>query len=250
MAQTIRDLFGQAKDRWVFVVGTGTSLHGFDFRLLEGQITIGLNNAIFSYPHTYHLWHDPQLIKRYRDHPYAPTTAIVCLYKPARQLRAWPRFIRPERVYSYTQFTRKIALESDEMWCNHTVSATAIVLARKLGAHGVYLLGCDGYKVSGTVYHDGAVDVNGVRERMLERSLDTQDHDEVREWLTTVGHFHGGVWNVNPFSELSTWPYLDIAETLPGATLCLPERTVRKLFSDQKLKDNTRRFSSPNDISG
>ena len=67
-------LWGRHAEEDAFVVGTGTSLAGFDFTHLAGRLTIALNDALLcpGLDPAYHLFHDHGLWVRYvsaQPHP-------------------------------------------------------------------------------------------------------------------------------------------------------------------------------------
>jgi hypothetical protein len=227
--RTIISLRNECEGEDVFVVGTGTSLRDFDFSLLNGRLTIALNDAVFLFPPSYHLWNDITCTDRYKPHPYEEWTAIVCKRKSAEWLYGCTAFKRRESVHVYHQFAQcsDVKMDDDSLFCNNTVSTAAVVLARKLGAKNVYLLGCDAYFVGSAEYCTQDTGGRDVRCAPLKRSGDTRDHQEIKDWLEykDIGAFPGGVFNLNPLSNLTTWEKADIQTVLPGARLYLPELT-------------------------
>jgi len=214
--QTIRKLFGSAADREVVIIGTGPSVWGFDWAQLDPYYTIALNDAIYYLTPDIHLWHDNLLFNRidkdgrsYIRHPYQPKTLIVCRDLACKWLASRLDWKFKDRVYVYKQHGPDSDVNGDQMWVDHSVSTAGIMLAKKLGARKVFLLGLDGFRVNGAEYaHElQPGKEEGEQETMLKRTRDSQDHDKVAHWLAIMaGPFPGGIINCSPHSIITTWP--------------------------------------------
>lgn len=210
--RTIVELFGIAKGLDVFILGTGPSMAGFDWGRLKGRFTIALNYALTQFPIVpdIHLFNDCNgdhpLQFDYLRHPYDERTRIVC------QKTGWEYFAINKAPFAdrvFTYFNRGPDCDmGQELACTHTVSAPAIMLAWKLGARSINLLGCDGYRVGCAEHAYEGVNPEAERQEMLERSMDSYEHSQVRKWLEicAVGLPDGGVWNLSPHSVLVVWP--------------------------------------------
>jgi hypothetical protein len=235
----ITHLRGKFLDQDVFVVGAGPSLRGFDWGKLDGKNTIALNNVVLCLTPTVHLFSDTNLWKNYRDHPYSERTTIVCQRDSRDDLIGWERFA-PHRARCY-QFDRRVTLdriepEDDALFVNNTVATGGVMLAWKLGAARIFLMGIDAYKLvdsSGReiYYHDGTDDhkrrrkqvfVPGHKDLLLQdrHELWIKQMQEVRKYLSRYKALPGtwpgpGVYNLSPFSQIDAWEKRDLAEVLP-----------------------------------
>lgn len=234
----ITQLRGKFTGQDVFVVGAGPSLLGFDWKRLENRTTIALNDVIFSIFPTIHLFSDTNLWKKYRDHPYPESTTIVCQRDARDDLIGWEKFA-PHRARCY-QFDRRVSMdrieyEDDCLYVNNTVATGAVMLAWKLGAERVFLLGVDAYKFvdpkgKEIYYHDGSDDHKRRRRQVFvpgRKDLLLQDRHElwreqmrmVRKLLDTYKAYPGpwpasGVYNLSPLSQIDAWEKRDPAEVL------------------------------------
>jgi len=207
----------------VFVVGAGPSLREFDFQQLRDRKTIVLNDMIFAVPEPdYHLFADITLAIQphearkvggvpgaglaYQFLRYPPNTWIVCQRKAADWLRCTPGFSAASRILWFKQRGPDCNLGAPELWCNHTVSATAIYLAFRLGAKRVFLLGCDGYKIGEAEYYNQDPGERTLKNYMLKRTMDNWDHEQVAKWLAMQGAPDFSVYNLSAASSIDVWP--------------------------------------------
>ena len=129
-----------------FVVGTGTSLAGFDFTRLHGRkntILIGLNDAIKAkgFVPDYSIFCDVNIWKRYNRMKIHPKTKILC------QKRARDNFIRDggfkykDQVWHFDHASQAIACQrhNDDLFVARTVATGGIMLAYKMGCRRVFL---------------------------------------------------------------------------------------------------------------
>ena len=153
MRRRISGFWGQYKGKDAFVCGTGTSLSGFDWTRLNGLLTIGLNDAlkIPGFAPAFSIFSDIGIWARYRDLKLDKRTVIVC------QGRSRDQFIREERctfkdqIWHFNQQAqaRACKVDNDDLFCARTIACAGIMLAFKLGARRIFLLGVDGYKLAG-----------------------------------------------------------------------------------------------------
>ena len=164
-ANHIQMLFGREAGKDIYVCGTGTSLLGFDWGRLRDRVTIALNEAVKmpGFEPTYHLFSDgnlvnppkavgkPQRTGDYGRFGYSDKTSIICQGHSRRNFlekTAQPVEVK-RRIYqfgiNYNPPTCKP--DDDSLFLNNTVATAGIMLAYKLGARRVFLLGVDGYKI-------------------------------------------------------------------------------------------------------
>ena len=230
-----------AEDTWV--VGTGTSLAGFDFSRLAGRLTIALNDALLipGLDPAYGLFHDNGLWVRYYAQSLHPRTHVLCTQAARENFYGSERCGFKTRVLWYDH-----AGQPDDqpagpgLYVDRTIATGGIHLAWKLGARRVFLLGVDGYKLrekdgSERYYWTGAEklydqkragQVVKVREKRKERmvgGLVVQDrHDAWGENMRLLKRFFdrgkvfpckwpgSGVYNLSARSTIDAWPKITI----------------------------------------
>lgn len=209
----------------VFVCGFGASLLDFDWSRLDGRVTVALNDAITKHPTaTYHLYADGRLYRFYWSVPYGAETTVVMQPCGTRRVVAalgwahWPKlrlFARGKEVSELAAITR----EDDRLWTLTTVATAGIMLAWKLGAARVYLLGVDGYIMPGSAYYaDGALCPAGwAMDHLMPNGYGVQERHVAwnADMLALRTYFDGQaragvpvpeVVNLNPLSSIDVWP--------------------------------------------
>lgn len=237
---TVRELLWRHAGHDVYVVGSGTSLASFDFARLAGEVTIALNSVVTAhgFAPTYHLLADEWLIEKL-SHRWTDVHTVVVPGCSAHLVEG----LAP-RVATWTQVARDIdssqaqwvwpsvgvEVDSDELYCSHTIAIAGIQLAYKLGARRIYLLGIDGYTTPAAAYWDGSkhsfpVDDHGARDVGDGRVVASKhmawkyEHEKLREWFAQLGYIGRpdqaqGVWNCSELSTLDAWPKAPIATIL------------------------------------
>jgi len=232
--RTIKDLVGAHAGRNVFVLGTGPSLRDFDYRRLQFQVTIAINDAIFAWPATYHIFHD-EIAARYatdmlvwRDPAhwkgramlrpaewrYPQNTRPVCRACQGRALTQVTD-INEGRIHTYTERGYPPAgdRESDVLWVDSTTVTAAIMLAWKMGAERIFLLGVDACNL-GTARYAAQVVEEGATVSARYPDYDA-DMRRLRAWWEAAGDpVVDSVINLSPISQLRTWTRRDIEEVL------------------------------------
>ena len=172
-ARSIREFCSSHAGDDAFIVGTGTSLAGFDYARLRGRLTIALNDAVLTdgFDPTFHIFSDVGIWKRYRDYQLSPTTSVVCQTNARKNFLAYKKCAFKDRIFLFSNATNPNACEPADgnLYVSRTVATGAIMLAWKLGARRVFLLGVDGYRTDKAYYHDGRT--KG-REKRKERRID------------------------------------------------------------------------------
>lgn len=226
------------KDAYVgetfFVVGTGPSLLGFDWHRLDNKNVIAINNAIM---HTrnvalFHHFADEAIYTRYVGLSYgSQCTAIVqndaavelCKNNPTLTANKSVRvFVRPgiKRVG-----LNDITKDDHYLYVHRTSATSAIMLAWKMGAGRVYLLGVDGYRLAdGTYYCDGSKNTglkttpsktDGDREVLIEpHNYWNENMHELKAYLETHAGDRFVVTNLSAKSTIDAWPKQPMDEVL------------------------------------
>lgn len=190
---------------------------GFDWTRLNDKITIGLNNALKvpGFVPKYSIFSDTGLWSQYRDLKLDPVTKVIC------QGRARDQFLRYERctfkgqVFHFNHVAKAMSEGrrpkpvcdpyNDDLFVARTVATGGIMMAYKLGARRVFLLGIDGYKLpgpgGGVYYHDGTS--KGV-ERRREHNPDVQFKGKVEKHTDLLSQDRHEWWRRN-MRELRAW---------------------------------------------
>lgn len=232
-ANNIRAHWGRYPGSDIFVVGTGTSLAGFDFSILRGRLTIGLNDAVKipGLNPTYHMVTDIGIWKRYVDMDYPKETTFVGQKRTRKFLIDNDRCKFKEQVYHFNHVAKARAMDAtgDDLYVARTVATGGICLAWKLGAKRIFLLGVDGYKYANAYYHDGATKGKEKRKEnylsdgkriVQDRHVNWQKNmDELREYFTARKLYQGpwpesGVYNCSIKSTISAWPKMRARDIL------------------------------------
>lgn len=243
-ANHIQKLNGRFAGEDIFICGSGTSLHGFNWERLKGKITIALNDALKApgLEATIHLFSDQNLYKAkkpdarpsggYNKYEYPPDTLIICqravrcnfLREPGRSVE----FKR--RIYQFNILNEPAPMKfnDDHLFISRTVATGAICLAWKLGAKRIFLLGIDGYKLrfkdkKEMYYHDGSVKPKEKRKESAKAmqgfDMVVQDRHELwQKQMTQMKRYfeaHGnpypslwpaeGIYNLSKLSTISAW---------------------------------------------
>lgn len=228
-AMHVRSLWGKHVGEDAFVVGTGSSLFGFDFARLADRLTIALNDAVLipGLDPTYHLFVDEGIWKRYVDVRCAHTI-FACSGDPRQNLFQDPRVTFKERIYQFNHVHHPVMALDDDLFCRNTVATAGIQMAWKLGARRIMLLGVDGYKRADRYYWNGSAKrPEKRREKDIGDGRIIQDRHEnwqrdMRELRNAflsasvpLGPWPGsGVYNLNPISTIDAWEKAPIEEAL------------------------------------
>jgi hypothetical protein len=212
----IAELQGIATGAEVFVLGTGPSLTGFDWSRLDGRVTIAINAAVHFRTPTVHIVNDTVgELWKYLKFPYQPETRLVVQHNGAAtsglNFLLANHFPFMEQVYCYR--LRGPDSETNELFVDHTTSTAAIQLALVMGAHAVYLMGCDGYRKGFAEYAAQVRETDTEETVMLARTQDDRDHRRLREWMEKTERLPpGGIVNLSERSVIEIWPRRPLAE--------------------------------------
>jgi len=253
MRRRVSHFWGHYEGQDAFVCGTGTSLSGFDWTKLNGKLTIGLNDALKvpGFAPAFSIFSDIGIWSRYRDLTLDDRTVVVCQGRSRDQFVKYERCSFKDQVWHFNQQATAKACKpgNDDLFCARTIACTGIMMAWKLGARRVFLLGVDGYKLAGgnggTYYHDGS---GKGPERRKEKGVPgttmvTQDRHtwwndnmkELREWFTAQKVYMdpfvrregklvygSNVFNLSPLSTITEWQKVKVKTVLGGG--CFDEK--------------------------
>jgi hypothetical protein len=241
-ANRVSALWGEREGQDCFVVGTGTSLSGFDFSKIDRpeSFVIGLNDAIKipGLKIDYSIFCDTGIWTRYRDLKLDPGTRMICQPRARKTFLGHERCTFKSQVWHFNHVSRATACNplNDDLYVERTVATGGIMLAFKLGAARVFLLGIDGYKIDdgtpeGVYYYDGKN--KGVEKRVIkqrhEDGRQVQDRHELwaknmaslRTWLDRFDVYRekwpgSNVYNLSPRSTIDAWVKIDAMEVFRG----------------------------------
>jgi len=235
----VSDLFDTYKDSDAYVLGTGTSLSGFKWDLLNGKFTIALNDAVKAegFNPTHHIFSDIQIWKRYLMMNLDPVTAMVCQRKARDQLIRSEHCKFKDQIFHFNkvgQVNQMDHMGVDSFFVSRTIATGGICLAWKLGAKRIFLLGVDGYKLDNAYYHDGTSKKNERRkERILEFNRIEQDRhrwwqkdmDDLKQFFIKKNMFLGpypnnGIYNLSEMSTIDVWEKVPMKEVIGNDCFC------------------------------
>ena len=236
----VRRLYGKESGNDVFVVGTGTSLMGFDWGRLTGKRTIALNDAVRAIPEpSYHLFSDVNIWTRYRDLAISAATLVVCQKRARSEFLRWEKCSFKDRVYWFDlKSNAEVERDDCHLFVNRTVATAGIQLAWKLGARRIFLLGIDGYKIRlkegettrEVYYYDGTAKSPNEKRTIVrdDGTHVTQDRHEfwVKQMRELEAFLHrkeklflgpwpeSGVYNLSAQSNIDAWQKVSVDDVI------------------------------------
>lgn len=132
----------------IYIVGTGPSTRVFPFSFLEDKITIGLNYAWQLFEPTYSITIHPETIPFNRKK--WKSTKWICKIKLDN--KAWKIHKRQKNIQHFYNFNSNdhnvlnfsyIEKGCDKLYVGRGIQTGAVVLAAKMGAKNIILIGCD-----------------------------------------------------------------------------------------------------------
>lgn len=197
------------KGRRCFIVGGGTSLKGFDFSQLKGELVIAVNRAMEYIPNAAIMFsQDARLWGWYEDGSLGEEARSK--FQSFKGFRTWlntPNFPFPEDIYTIPCTNKR-----DFGWTSLNYSAglpfcsssglSALCLAICLGANPIYLLGFDLYGINGKTanFHNGYPEVN--QDTLYKESM-LPNFDQFAEAINKATK----VINLNSKSELKFFEF-------------------------------------------
>ena len=214
-------LWGEHPGSDIFVVGTGTSLTGFDWTVLNNKITIALNDALLApgFIPKYHIFCDTGIWTRYRDLDLDPITKIMCLGKSRDQFLRFRNCTFKDQVYHYNHVSKAVSKNgkkyrvicdphNDDLYIARTVATGGIMAAYKLGARRIFMLGIDAYKcpatkeVKGGVYYYNGSGKGFEKRKEINPVIDFKGKKEKHNELVSQDR---NQWWMKNMQELRQW---------------------------------------------
>lgn len=229
-------LWGRHTGEDAFVIGTGTSLAGFQFGRLAGRLTIALNDALLcpGLDPAYHIFHDHGLWVRYVHVQPHPRTWFVMQKHGREQFLKNDRCLFKARIveYAHAGSPREVEPTDGLLYTDRTIATAGIQLAWKLGAQRIFLLGVDGYKIrrqdgSESYYWDGRP--KGAEKRKERQAGGVVIQDRHDKWIENMRDLRRafdvrrvypckwpgpGVYNLSAKSTIDAWPKVPVEEVL------------------------------------
>ena len=233
------------KDSWsgkrCFIVGSGPSLAGFDFSLLQNELTMGINKAFLIDKFTINYSMDSNFYRGMLDGLYDKQEGCRVFQKwlsyPGLKI-----FLTPLELNKYgnevylIKRTHKPGINRKDLdegiWGGDNSAVGAINLAIALGANPIYLLGYDMHCGKKTHYHNGYVDqvaaVDGKptvapRDPVIFNKQLQEYKAEVEENSKLWKEHNIAIFNLGPDSALTCFPFADL-----NRVLGVPDANVQK----------------------
>jgi len=215
----------------IYIVSTGTSLRGFDFKRLNGRITIGINRVI-EYYHpsivhfvdvTAHLTH-AEALRNFNG--------IIIAGRGAAPAQTHDNVFEIKRNIDTFRMSeasappkKKVGRSFSDGWFGGGAGATALHTAILLGGDPIYLLGYDYYEDNGR--HFDEYDESRNDQHLYFTSFESVELISRERWLPRI-------FNCNLKSRLKCFPFVDIESLLEPAS---------KAGDHVCAKENLRRLS-------
>ena len=212
MAHALDNLY---RGRPIFVLCTGTSLRGFDFRRLDGHVTIGVNRIVEHYHPSIMFFVDVTAktthagaLREYSGMVIAGpgaaphvTPAAVFEINPGNRPRPQQPASLDEALRGWAAEPRVVGRSFHERLYGLGAGCQALHAAILLGGSPIFLLGYDFYEDGGS--HFDVVD--GSRNGLdVDRHVRECIDDLAREsWLPAI-------YNCNPASKLKSFPHMSV----------------------------------------
>lgn len=209
MAHVLDNLYA---GRPVYIISTGTSLRGFDFKRLDGKITIGINRVVEYYhpavmhfvDFTAHKTHARALLGYNGMIIAGPSAYPAATHDNAFEVgRNIDTF---ELSGGMTELSEKVGRSFDEGLFGGGAGCTALHTAILLGGDPVYLLGYDYYEDNGA--HFDEYDETRNERDLYGFSRAGVEHIGRQPWVPRI-------YNCNPRSRLKCFEHADLDALLP-----------------------------------
>lgn len=210
----------------IYIISTGTSLRGFDFRRLNGRITIGINRVI-EYYHpsilhfidvTAHLTH-AEALSSYNGMIIAGPGAVPT-HTHENTFLIGHNADTFEISGNMTSTSKKVGRSFADGWFGGGAGCTALHTAVLLGGNPIYLLGYDYYEDNGRYFDE--YDESRNEKSLYSISFESVEQLSREDWIPKI-------YNCNRWSRLTCFAYVDIDELFERAvtpTRLVPDRHV------------------------
>lgn len=198
--------------RPIYILSTGTSLRGFDFKRLNGKLTIGINRIVEHYhpsimhfvDFTAHKMHARALLG-YNGMIIAgpsasPTSTHDNVFEISRNIDTF------ELSGEMTELSEKVGRSFADGLYGGGAGCTALHTAILLGGDPIYLLGYDYYEDNGL--HFDEYDETRNEKTLYGVSLAGVEHIGRQPWIPEI-------YNCNPHSRLKCFEHADLDTLLP-----------------------------------
>jgi len=195
----------------IYIISTGTSLRGFDFKRLNGRITIGINRVIeYYHPSIVHFVD----VTAHRTHAEAlrsyngmlivgqgagPAETHDNMFEIGRNIDTF------RMSETSTLISKKVGRSFSDGWFGGGAGATALHTAILLGGDPIYLLGYDYYEDNGR--HFDEYDESRNDKHLYFTSFESVELISRERWLPRI-------FNCNLNSRLRCFPFVDIESLL------------------------------------
>lgn len=226
---TVDQLYKDHDDRTAVIVGSGTSLRGFDFTELnrDDLYTIVINDECFRNQEAYRpsmwIFNDENVLDRYRRHNVDRRITIVSrqvnlhnAIHRATKFGAVPDWVW--RIHEYTT-TKRWGWERNQLYMHRTTAAPALILAAKMGFKKVILLGIDFFTPPDAYYYSGETKARELPSR-ARSELGNGHYMEDRHLRMAMDLTH-----VHENLQLVQWPGQVIQTSLHSPLSCFPKMT-------------------------
>lgn len=182
-----------------FIIATGSSLRGFDFTRLAGEITIGVNRVVDYYNPTIMHFYGTSA-KRASKGGLDSYNGIIIADK-----RSLGEMAPVGGIHGFRNNTEYAGSSFDDGLFGYGAGATAIHVAILLGLSPIYLLGYDFY-------------INGAGKKHFNSNAEGGHYEQVYGlcMCSCMMFKNHEIYNCNRDSLLDVYPYADINEVLSG----------------------------------
>lgn len=207
------------RGRPIFVLSTGTSLRGFDFRRLDGHVTIGVNRIVEYYHPSIMFFVDvtarathARALRRYEGMVIAGpgaaphrTTATVFEINPDNRRRPRQPASLDEALRIWSSERQIVGRTFNERLYGLGAGCQALHAAILLGGSPIFLLGFDFYEDRGSHFDD--IDMTRNSQSVYPHVVQCLDDLAREAWLPAI-------YNCNPASNLKCFPFMSIEAAL------------------------------------
>jgi hypothetical protein len=203
-----KNVNGLLKDEEVFILGSGSSLEGFDFNRLDGENVIAINHSIEFYPQAFALIFGDSVFKNKTNFDLAGYKGMI-FTSDQKDVD-----VIADNWYYYS-VRRHEPVINPKLGLYHPTSTgiAAINLAIQMRAHKIYLLGYDFYmkkdeegkEINAHFFPDLPHHKGSITSYKMLKKVDK--FKPLEEWRHKI-------FNLNPKSKLKLFPFMDIDEVL------------------------------------
>jgi hypothetical protein len=203
-----------------FIIGGGESLKGFDFNLLNNELTIGINKSFSNYNPTFNYSMDVTFYDLMQKGGYDRPEEKK-LWEKWLEFKGVRVFLTPMNIKKFGDevFLIRRELRSSlnredldrGIWGGSHSGMGAINLAIALGSTEVYLLGYDFIVKENTHWHSGYEKNRDIVQFGLKLKKYREEIEKISSQIKESGIV---VYNCNSNSELKCFPFVDIQRVL------------------------------------